>query len=30
LSSTPDARVPPLESSLPEWLERSLSQEKKP
>lgn len=28
LSSTPDARVPPLESSLPAWLERSLSQEK--
>ncbi|MEN9308590.1 MAG: hypothetical protein RL173_2522 [Fibrobacterota bacterium] len=28
LSSTPDARVPPIESSLPEWLERSLSQEK--
>lgn len=30
LSSTPNVRVPPLESPLPQWLERSLSQEKKP
>ena len=28
LSSTPGARVPPLESTLPAWLERTLSQEK--
>lgn len=29
LSSTPDARVPPLESPLPQWLERSLPHQEK-